>query len=323
MLDPGPELERDAMGSAVRAQLTDLGVALVQGEMGTDRDLRARMNMARVIGEENKALGVFWLERDPAVLYFIAPPFEKLLSRGIGSSETEPSAIEEEVSVIVRSTVVALLQGEEVAMAAVEVPPPPQPKKEPAPVQPPPPPRARPAPRRLERLRVEAAYVGTSFAPSAPLQNGAGLGLVALPVSGLLVGARYTAVFPIEVRGDEVSLEINRHPAELSLGWELSVARLRLQAEIAGLVDYVTRSTATTSGGFQPQPDAEHLAFGVSPRLRALFAIFPVVYLFAGAGADVYSPRMAYVVESPTRQEILRSRLAQPWFAAGAAVRIW
>ncbi|HEX6765255.1 MAG TPA: hypothetical protein VF103_07245, partial [Polyangiaceae bacterium] len=313
-----------AVTPAVRAQLSDLPVTLVPVSETLPGDLGARMRVAARVAEERGGQAVFWLEVEASgsVLYFMGQPYNELLSRRLGEAGARGAAIDEEVAVIVRSTVVALLQNEKVDMARVEPPsppaldrpvasarhreePPPEPKKASAP---PPPP---------ERFRISAGYVGTSFAEASGWQHGATFGIAGFPWKRLLVGARYSVLLPVAVDTDEASLRIYRHPVEVSVGWSLDFAPVYIEPEVAGLFDYRTRSTTATSSDVEKTPDSAQAAFGASPRVRAVFRLFPALSLFATAGVDFYAPQVSYLVRDPAKHELLRSRSILPRVEGG------
>jgi hypothetical protein len=211
-------------------------------------------------------------------------------------------------------------------MAPVEPPSPPalEPAAPPPPrtEQAPPPKREEPEPKRFpqERLRISVGYLGTSFSDEGGWESGATFGLAGFPWRRLLIGARYSIVLPVAVDDELASLRITRHPFEATVGYSFELGRVALEPEVAGLIDYRTRSTTATSPEVEKTPDESQFAFGASPRIRALLRIFPAFSLFAAGGADFYTPRVAYLVETPEPRRLLTSRAVLPRVEAGLTV---
>jgi hypothetical protein len=259
-----------------------------------------------------------------SVLYFLGQPFNELLSRRLGDAGARADAIDEEVSVIVRSTVVALLQNEKVDMAPVEPPSPPALEQKPPPPrrsEQPPPEKNEPPAKNLpqERFRISVGYLGTSSSAEGGWESGAAFGIAGFPWKRLLVGARYSVLLPVAVDTDIASLRIFRHPFEASVGTSFEFGRVALEPEVAGLLDYRTRSTTATSSEVEKTPDEGQVLFGASPRLRGVLRVFPAFSLFAVGGADFYAPPIAYVVKPPGAPEerLLTSRTVLPRVEAG------
>jgi hypothetical protein len=307
LLDARDGTTSSAVTQAVRAQLSDLPVTLVPVSENVPGDLGASMRLAARVAEQRGGQAVFWLEvgANGSVLYFLGQPFNELLSRRLGDAGARAEAIDEEVSVIVRSTVVALLQNEKVDMAPVEPPSPPALEQKPPPPrrseEPPPEKRNEPPPQKLpqERLRISVGYLGTSSSDEGGWENGVAFGISGFPWKRLLIGARYTVLLPVAVDTDIASLRIFRHPFEASVGNSFEFGRVALEPEVAGLVDYRTRSTTATSSEVEKTPDEGQFLFGGSARLRGVLRIFPAFSLFLAGGADFYAPPIAYVVRPP------------------------
>jgi hypothetical protein len=315
------DLAGEALTAAVRSQLADLPVTFSSVSEPLPRDVGARMMLARRVASEHDGRAVFWLEPDEsgAVLFFMGPPFEGLYSRRLDSGDVRNSVIDEEVAVIVRSTVVALLHDSEVDMARVEVPPPAEPASHPPATssRSPSEKRSTPPAAAPERLRVVVGYVGSSFSADAAFQHGAAFGLAVLPWKSLIIGGRYTLALPVSVDTDEASLRIFRHPGELSAGLGLPLDAFTLEPELAALIDYRTRSTTAASEGFDKRAQESQFAFGASARLRATARLLPAFSMFAAGGADFYAPRTEYVVLKPARETVLTTNAVMPRLEAG------
>ncbi len=260
---PATQGRSAAVLAAIRAELVDLDVAVRIISATGPPDVRARME--RVAGEKSaggRTLGALWLDlATPDLLLFIAnADGTRVLIRRIRVVKGAEGAAIEEMGIVVRSTVSALLEGRAIGMeGAASTPTPlPQPAAQPAP---PPsvlpgasaseatPPVARPvpdatfaprpaapsarsvgapplAPTRSEaaslgRLRASIDYVGTVFTSPGSWQSGLLLGARYVTSFRGYVGAGYTLFPTAAVTGaDGVVLGLQERPIDAVLGYE-------------------------------------------------------------------------------------------------------
>jgi hypothetical protein len=166
----GTDAERaKSVTEAIRAQLGDLPVALVVEEPGqVPSELRDRLDLAAKICKEQDAVGAFFIELerpDDLLLYLVEPEAKRALVRRVKKPPGAEQAGVEELSIIVRSTTSALLEGREIGMEEgpeLHPPPKPPPPKPPPPKPPPPPPKkvAPPQPTSNTTGRLGVEYVG-------------------------------------------------------------------------------------------------------------------------------------------------------------------
>jgi hypothetical protein len=357
---PATQGRSAAVLGAIRAELVDLDVAVRVISATGPPDVRGRME--RVAGEKSasgRTLGALWLDlATPDLLLFIAnADGTRVLIRRIRVVKGAEGAAIEEMGIVVRSTVSALLEGRAIGMegAASSPTPLPQPGPPPsvlpgAPASETPPPVARPVPdatfaprpapsarsvvgppptptrseaASLGRLRASIDYVGTVFTSPGSWQSGLLLGARYVTSFRGYVGAGYT-LFPTAVTGaDGVVLGLQERPIDAVLGYErLVVPRLRLAGEIVLVADVATRSSQAVPSGFHSTPDATRALWAASPRVRGELRAFAGVWVGAGVGADVGLGNFAYVV-SPDTGAVVRPLPVRPRVELGVTVDLF
>ncbi|MCK7493764.1 MAG: hypothetical protein MZW92_22345 [Comamonadaceae bacterium] len=233
-------LER--LTEALRSQLAEIGVEVVVSSGSAPEAM------------SGDVLAVVWIERtdDALIVHFYEPAGSTLRERRIPMRDADAASVEE-VAVIVRSAARALIDR--------------------APDSPPPPilllPRLRLLlPARSRRLRSphfqgSIAYHGDLYSTDFVWQQGMTLALIGR-LGGLMIGAEYSAMVPIEKRTSEVEVLIVRHPIALVIGYEvpLSGGRLRLRTEGAVVADPIHRSTRWVIPELEPTPGDHPLVVG-------------------------------------------------------------
>jgi hypothetical protein len=106
-----------------RDQLTELGVELGVAPRPSDARLSVITSHAQTAAVASAAIAVVWLDtqRSATTIYFYEPKAPRLLTRKLTVSRSSAAAAEE-VALILRSAISAVLEGEEVAMTEIEVP---------------------------------------------------------------------------------------------------------------------------------------------------------------------------------------------------------
>ena len=316
---------------AIRAQLGDLPVGLVVTPAeSAPKDLRERLDFAAKACKENGAVGAFFIElerADDLLLYLIEPEAKRALVRRVQKTAGAEQAGAEELSLIVRSTVGALLEGREIGMEeGPELRPAPAPKPPepvPAPEKPrPPPPKLPPASHSTGRLA--AHYSGEAFAPEAQWQSGLGIELSASPDGLLYFGLGYVALAPVEVETDAARVRVARYPLRAFVGYEVPSDRFRFVGQLGLVGELDRRSTTKTAGGVEPTESGDRLIWAASPRVLARYVVWDRTSVGVGVGLDVFFNNSQYVAELPGRRETLLSPYrARAEALAGLAVDIW
>lgn len=320
----------ESMLGAIKAQLGDLPVGLVVETPGdVPSALRERLDYAAKACKQHDAVGAFFVEAEQAddlLLYLIEPAAKRALVRRVKKTAGAEQAGVEELSIIVRSTVGALLEGREIGMeAGPELAPQPRPKP-PAPKPPPPKPAPRPTPPpKSEGVgRLAAHYAGEAYAPEATWESGLGVELSGSPDGQLFFGLGYVAMSPVEVETDSARVRVARYPVRAFVAFEIPFDRLRFGGQLGLVGELDRRSTTKTGSGVLPTESADTLSWAVSPRVTARYQVWERTQVWAGVGLDVFLSNSEYVAELPGRRETLlsphRTRAAA---ALGLSVDLW
>lgn len=322
----------ESLMGAIKAQLGDLPVALVVEEPArVPSALRDRLDFAAQACKQHDAVGAFFVEAeqvDDILLYLVEPAAKRALVRRVKKTAGAEQAGVEEMSIIVRSTVGALLEGREIGMeVGPEIAPPPKPAEPPPKPKPTPPRPAPPRPPEPERHglgRLAAHYAGESFAPEAPWQNGLGVELSGSPDGQLFFGLGYVAFAPVEVEGDAARVRVARYPLRALVAYEIPVERLRFAGQLGFVGELDRRSTTKTGTGVVPTESADTLLWAVSPRVTARYEVWSRTHLWAGVGLDVFLSNSEYVADLPGRREALLSPYrTRAQASLGLAVDLW
>ena len=310
-----------ALWSSARAQLSDLDVQTIEEE-GGGATLEDSARRARLAAERHGALAVVWLDGEEGVVrvFLFEAKGRRVRARRVLVSGTAEAAAEE-VGVVIRSAVSALLEGAEVSMqeidVAVESPPPPRERPAEAP---PPAPAAGP-----ERLRVLVGYLGTLYSLDAAWQNGlAASASLRLFDSPWFVELGYGFLPPLSLSAPGVKSELERHPVELGLGLELGIGRLRVATEALLLVDFVSRRTTRAEEPLARAPSESRILYAGSLRLRGGLPLGAGFGIYTAFGAEFLMNRFDHVVRSSDSEEPSITQLAaRPRVDAGLSYAIF
>lgn len=295
-----------ALWLSARAQLSDVDVETVEA-VAEGATLEDSAKEARVEADRHGALAVVWLEpREGVVTVFL---FEskgrRLRARRVLVSGTAEAAAEE-VGVVIRSAVSALVEGAEVSMPEIPVP------VEAAPKLAPPPPASPPEPTPEEpRWRLAAGYVGTLYSLDAAWQHGLAASLSVRPFdSPWFVELGYAFLPPLELSAPGVRSELERHPCELGVGIELGVGRFRVATEALFIVDFTSRRTTRADEPLARAPSESRPLYAGSLRLRGALPLAGRAALYAAFGAEFLLNRFDHVVRGADSPEPSITQLA-------------
>jgi hypothetical protein len=304
--------------TSVRAQLSDLGVEVVL----RPRPPRptAPAPVAQKLARTTGALCVIWLEpAEAAVTIFLLDRDRKRLrARRVLVSGTRAAAAEE-VAVVIRSAVAALLVGVDVMMPEVALPKAPEPPKpEPQDIRPEPDDVNRPAePHDPPRLAI--GYRGALYSPEAPFQSGVAVTVEAkLFDFPLLAGVGYAFFPPLRARVAGLTTEIRRHPLDVIAGYELDLRSLSLAGMMSFGPDWLERRTTATDATLRAESRDRRLQWTLGLGLRGGLEIPAKIRVQAGAAAEFLLNRYDHVVAGTgTREPVIRQRVARPRVDAG------
>jgi hypothetical protein len=305
----------DAALLAIRAQLGDIAVR-VAVERGPDRDdLRAAIDAAKAFAAGDHAIGAFWLSaQGPDVMLYVAEPTggRVLVRRVQGGAE---AAALEEIAVIARGSVEALLEGRAIGMEPIARPPTPEaPRAVPTRIA-----DARPPDRTLARTLV--ALSGDAFAPTTPWQAGLAIGAAWSPLDRVFIGAGYALFGAVDVEAGPASARVSRHPLEIGLAYEVPFGPVSIGGEMLGELDALTRTTTRVGAGVRAAPDDLRWLGAVGGRARVLYQVAPPFRVFVNGGVDVLLNAFQYVIEGASGgTSVLAPNRFRPRLDLGLAV---
>jgi hypothetical protein len=326
-----PSLDR--VVEATRGPLAELGVELLVAARSSSAELGATTRAAHALADSSHAIAVVWLDNPPAgnpgsVIYFFDPLRKRLFTRSLAINESETAAAEE-VAVVLRSAVGALLAGADVAMTEVKVS---EPAKVPTLASKPEAARdtaqaegSQCQPLECAHLGVGLGYVGTIVATDSSWQSGARLSLDFRPArSRWVLGAAYQVLPPLRAESSQVTTRLYRHPAELALGVRLLGESFRLEPELAFVADPVLRETERADSPLVATPPTTRWLWALSARIRASWSLTTRLSAVAGLGADLVLNPFKQVTEEVVPQAQVYSLIAiRPLAEAGLAFDLW
>lgn len=267
---------------SVRAQLSDLPVELnVEPVKKLEGFLGAQMKVARQVAGPD-GLAVIWLELspgDPVFVYVADPRHNRVLARSVDWDGALGHL--EAVGLIIRSSVQALLEGQQIGFEAPEAP---KAGTKPFPKQPEPEPD-----QRFFHLGLSAGYTLSSLGDDAPLQNGVdaaaylGLGRYAYVTGG------YRALPSFLKQSGSYSIAvITRHPFWLAVGGKATFAdRVQLGGDLGCNVDVVDVEIKWVSPWLQISPPHEQVVVSLAPTVYLAVRVVGPLGVFLSGGLDV------------------------------------
>jgi len=323
----------DALEQAALAQLADVRLRLSRSAPvpSATADLRARMASVR----GTSALAVFWVDDDLAaqqtLLYLYDPRGERMLVR------TFPPAGEataEGISLVVRSSALALAEG---GAIGVEVP---RVETKPAPPAPPRPPAAPPVaaathPAQSDaalasddhgarsRLAIGVAYAGVASPSLGFWRSGAEIALRARVTGATFAGVGLRVLSRVEIRDPAVALSITSYPIEIFLGHAFAWGRFTLAPQVGFVGEISERSATAFESRLVATSDRSVLVLGAAPRLEASYALTRWLSVRLAGGADVLINPPEYVVDLPAPRLVAGADHVRPRAEVGLLVRAW
>jgi hypothetical protein len=295
------------------AQLRELSVQVVSAEPMGNLSLASQAFRAAELARRHRALGTIWFSQDVAQLrvYVYDAKHRQLTSRTLTRAD---SASGEEVAVVLRSAISALIAGEATALEPVTIPPP----------EPAPPARPRPPPREHgPRLLAGAGYAATTYT-SGSFQNGVQLLVAGRPSPRTLLGLDATWFEQATLSGAGAAAVLTRYPVELFGGYAFATSpRFFAYFELALQLELLQRTTRVMDASLEARPSEDRLRFSVVPRLRSVVEPVAGLLAFAAFGADITTDRYDYVVQSGSGPVRFAARTVRPRLEAGVAVRFW
>lgn len=194
-------------------------------------------------------------------------------------------------------------------------------RPEPAPPEPPPMTETRPRLDGRHGVRLQAMYVGSSYAPQKPWLHGFQPSVGWYAPWGLGVRVGYSVFAPIEVASPLGSIRVHRHPIELMLGWDRTEHRVGWAVELGTILD-PQRRTAHAS-------DAMVLADRMRRSIDGALAVRARVgvrgrwwEVFVGGGGELWlRPAQIVAADARTPTPVLQPARWRGQVGAGVALR--
>jgi hypothetical protein len=331
MLSQDQRKDSVAVADAVKAQLSDLEVALVIREVESfPGSLADQIAGAGVIAREERVIAVFWYDlstEDQVYLFLAGRGGKRVLVRKLEESKDRGRA--EGLAIIVRSSAIAMMQGGEIGITVAEA-------LEKNAASPKKPDEMGPRdklqkPQALgpeagledERLSIGIAYAYNARHTKHPALNGLGLGMDLRLVWKLRLTAGFYFFQPIHGKGDLASATIRRHPIHLGLGLEVDLGGFRLSGFAATVVDFVEQEVSGLSPGMSEGSDMNDVVFGVLAMLGAIAPLTPRLDVFLLLGAlTVFNERRYDVKLGGETETLIDSWPVQPSMLAGISVKV-
>lgn len=284
-------------------------------------DRGARNSSSEIAAESvavHGAVGAFWIQSSGPgrARLFLRTEAGDTYVHAVESTDGEAAA--EAIGLVVADSTRALVAGEPVGMERISIPAPqrsePAVKKTAAP--------APAKPRERGRLRVAAAYTGTSYAPEVPWQQGLDLGVGWVFPFRLHLGLGYAVLAPARASRDYGTIEVRRHPARAWAGYSAQLGRVRIDADVPIIVDAETRHAQASDPDYASRPDTTRVVVGTGVQTRVAVTLTRGLFAFVGGGVELWPQTIEYGAQEPAPQALLRPRTWRGSGSVGLAVRL-
>lgn len=315
----------------IRAQLSEMPIRLViEPATGGAQPFGQRIERALELSRRHRAAGTFWVdlaEQGDLLLYLFEPLGKKVLVRRVPVPDSKASDVAaEEMGLIARATVVALLEGREIGMEAAETAAP-QPPARPSPA---PLPREGREERPSEPARADdpgaamviASYVGTRLDERID-QHGLAVG-AGVRHRWARLAASYTFVRELHLEAAGTTTTAQRHPMEVAAGIFHVFHPFALGFELGVVAELYTRRSEATDPILEPTPAEHRWLWALSPRVFFSWSATAELRLFAAAGPETLLNRFDFIVQSgPDRRVVFAPWSVRPRLQIGATIDVW
>lgn len=305
MLTPAtPDDATVRAGDAITAQLADMPVDFKMVPVYEwSPDIPSRISLARRVAGDTGATSVFWIDlySSQQLFLFIADPRgDRILVRNVESDGGGIEAHFETLAVIMRGAVKAILAGGEIGVAA-----PPEPAEE--------------TERRRDLLDLSVDYAMQLYAPDRPLLHGATarMSVGAGDVIRIFVG--YRLQLPVEVKTDRISVGVRPHPIVAGLGARFGSGNLRLDTDLALVVDFATLKVTSLDPAVDGDAPDRPWIVSLSPGVTLGRTAGRVATFYLGVALDIALQKHSYVLENGDQtDQVLAPWRLRPIFRLGA-----
>jgi hypothetical protein len=351
--------EQGPVVAAVRAHLRGVPVRVLAEPIAKARSVGQKVATSGELATASGAIGTLSVElaEDGAVLiFFTEPDGSATLIRRLPPNEQGVRTTVEQVAIVVRSLVEALLDGARVGLTpgqpaaavskdAAGAPAPSEkrrPRAAPRAVERPAPPRATAVAQdeaagddaaltkegeppvssaaASSSVALTAAYAGTQFAANTGWQSGFALGITWRALPPLHAGARYTFTPELEGGTETTRVSVARQPAEVTVGY-MGATTVAPSAELGLVADHTRRRTRSNAPGYTPTPATRRWMVALGARAGVTWTATEALALTLRGGADFLLTRYSYVVSSG--QPVASPRPIRPRLELEVAVSLW
>lgn len=298
--------------AALRGQLAEMGVEVVLSSRpfdvssDTDSEVAQESALAFVwLGKEGEVLAIHFFESDGATLR----------KRRVPLRGTDAASLEE-VALVVRSAVSALLERRENELSAespsqeVAVAPRPY-EEETSAEQPVSDSQQQPS------FWLGLGWVGQRYAPEVSFAHGVQAVFGLRPTGANYgLGMSYQLLPAERSTTDLVSITVQRHPLEAFFSWESTTVRtpVFIGAQSGVMVDILRRTTVVSGPDLEPSPGASRASWALTARALLGIRLGPQITLQGHAGADVLVGRVIVALEDG--QVLLQPHRIRPRLSA-------
>ncbi len=308
-------LPTDRLIAALAAHLGEIGVHLEVAKTNSPQDsdtppiAPAAPTTPAAEGTTSplEPIALIWIREEAGQLrlQFYELSGGRLRARNIPLASTDAASIEE-VSLVVRSYVDALLDGPEAQ-------PVPQPK-DPNPAPQVEPPKETPSSTENQEqqegspsFRLELGYAPSGIDLSETWQQGAAVSFVVRHWAPMSLGVSYTFLTHLVQDDDDVSLTLKRHPISLFAGIPIALTnRSTLEPRLALEADITSRSSTSTDQVSASESESR-VIWSTSAQLQAGFSFSEHIGAFGTGGVSMVINRFDYVLDTNSEQQVLLS----------------
>lgn len=320
---------RQRVRRAVTSELSELRVRVEWVAAAPVSDLTEAVVEARGWARSQGAAAVVWLEVSERGwrVFLFEPRGPHLRQRRIGAASSE--AATEELAVVLRSALTAIVEGIEAGMSEVVLetaPPKPEPSTEAAGIDAT---YLSPSVPRQTLLALGGVYTGSAYTDEGPWENGGALVLQLRPERGsvflaLSHGVLSPLVIDREVSGARVRTRVRRRPTELFAGVELGKDALRWGPEVGVVADFVRRESLGAEAPFLATTTSSRWQIAGSARVRGTWFLVEGVGVSSSLGADFLVAPVRHVVDvEGSSVLLLRQAPIRPRLEMGVFVQLW
>lgn len=320
---------RQLVRKAVTSELSEIRVRVEWVAATPASDLKEAVAEAKGWAQRRNAAAVVWLEVSERGwrVFLFEPRGPHLRQRRIGIESSE--AASEELAVVLRSALTAIVEGIEAGMSEVVLETTPPTSETPTESTGNDFAHFRHAVSERAWLALGGGYTGSSYSGDGPWDNGGFLVLQIRPERGpVFLALSYAVLAPAvvdgEVSGAKVQTRLRRRPAELFAGVEFGRGALRWGPELGVVVDAVRRESMGAEEPLRVTTASSRWQLAGSSRVRGTWYVVEGVAVSSSLGADFWVTPVRYVVDvEGSSVPVLRQAPIRPRLELGVFVPLW